>query len=192
MKILFKIVTLVFMLAGGQVYAAAFTPSDACGTTNINDHVDGSLAALAVCTDAEMHELYKANVGGIDEKLFADSYNTVFVDTASDPSGATISYVPGTDSIVCPDCWLTVKDGKQEPAVYAFDLSSWDGVSDIVLSAFWPDQGAISNVAIWSSSEDGSGQPPPVPLPAAVWLFGSGLVGLIGFSRRKSTSALQA
>ncbi len=29
---------------------------------------------------------------------------------------------------------------------------------------------------------------PQVPLPAAVWLFGSGLIGLVGFSRRKSTS----
>jgi hypothetical protein len=28
--------------------------------------------------------------------------------------------------------------------------------------------------------------PPPVPLPAAVWLFGSGLLGLTGIARRKS------
>ena len=27
----------------------------------------------------------------------------------------------------------------------------------------------------------------PVPIPAAVWLFGSGLLGLIGFARRKKT-----
>ena len=26
----------------------------------------------------------------------------------------------------------------------------------------------------------------PIPVPAAIWLFGSGLVGLIGFSRRKA------
>jgi hypothetical protein len=26
----------------------------------------------------------------------------------------------------------------------------------------------------------------PVPVPAAIWLFGSGLVGLIGISRRKN------
>ena len=29
----------------------------------------------------------------------------------------------------------------------------------------------------------------PVPVPAAVWLFGTALVGLIGFSKRKSTIA---
>lgn len=27
--------------------------------------------------------------------------------------------------------------------------------------------------------------PAPVPVPAAVWLFGSGLIGLIGLARRK-------
>jgi hypothetical protein len=31
-----------------------------------------------------------------------------------------------------------------------------------------------------------------VPVPAAVWLFGSGLLGLIGASRRKSKTAIQA
>ncbi len=28
----------------------------------------------------------------------------------------------------------------------------------------------------------------PVPVPAAIWLFGSGLIGLIGFSKRRKTS----
>jgi len=27
--------------------------------------------------------------------------------------------------------------------------------------------------------------PNPVPIPAAVWLFGSGLIGLVGIARRK-------
>lgn len=31
--------------------------------------------------------------------------------------------------------------------------------------------------------------PPPVPLPAAVWLFGSGLLGLVGVSRRRKNAA---
>jgi hypothetical protein len=28
----------------------------------------------------------------------------------------------------------------------------------------------------------------PVPIPAAVWLFGSGLLGLIGIARRKKAA----
>lgn len=36
---------------------------------------------------------------------------------------------------------------------------------------------ALSHVAAYSVSE--------VPVPAAVWLFGSGLIGLLGFARRK-------
>jgi hypothetical protein len=34
----------------------------------------------------------------------------------------------------------------------------------------------------------GNGPPPTVPLPAAVWLFGSGLLGLFGVSRRRTAS----
>jgi hypothetical protein len=30
--------------------------------------------------------------------------------------------------------------------------------------------------------------PPPIPVPAAVWLFGSGLLGLVGVARRKKSS----
>ncbi len=33
-----------------------------------------------------------------------------------------------------------------------------------------------------------SSEPSPVPLPAAVWLLGSGIIGLLGFSRRKTTA----
>jgi hypothetical protein len=32
----------------------------------------------------------------------------------------------------------------------------------------------------------GSSAPPPVPLPPAVWLLGSGLLGLAGVARRKA------
>jgi hypothetical protein len=31
-----------------------------------------------------------------------------------------------------------------------------------------------------------NGSPPPVPLPAAFWLLGSGLLGLAGVARRRA------
>ena len=35
------------------------------------------------------------------------------------------------------------------------------------------------------SSWECSGAPSPIPVPPAIWLFGSGLIGLIGFARKK-------
>ncbi len=42
--------------------------------------------------------------------------------------------------------------------------------------------GSTYQVALWGSTA-------PVPVPAAVWLFGSGLVGLVGLARRKMRTA---
>jgi len=48
-----------------------------------------------------------------------------------------------------------------------------------------PDSGTIA-----VTSGGGSGDSPEietVPIPAAAWLFGSGLLGLVGIARRKKT-----
>lgn len=42
---------------------------------------------------------------------------------------------------------------------------------------------ALNGIA--ATGADGAGGVTPVPIPAAVWLFGSGLLGLIGIARRK-------
>lgn len=41
--------------------------------------------------------------------------------------------------------------------------------------------GGTYSVSLWGSVA-------PVPVPAAVWLFGSGLAGMVGFARRKMSS----
>ncbi|MHB8455060.1 MAG: VPLPA-CTERM sorting domain-containing protein [Acidiferrobacterales bacterium] len=46
--------------------------------------------------------------------------------------------------------------------------------------------GLYSGVSV--SSNSGTNYLAPVPLPGAAWLFGSGLVGLIGLARRQKTS----
>ena len=35
-----------------------------------------------------------------------------------------------------------------------------------------------------------SGRPSAVPVPGAVWLFGSAIVGMLSFSRRKSVATV--
>jgi hypothetical protein len=42
--------------------------------------------------------------------------------------------------------------------------------------------GPSYQLALWGSTA-------PVPIPAAVWLFGSGLIGLVGLARRKMGAA---
>ena len=77
-----------------------------------------------------------------------------------------------------------------------FDLtgSAWDGINHIGLSLqnnLYAATSAEGEVAWIEKKLTGGGidlsidTTPVVPVPAAVWLFGSGLIGLIGVARRK-------
>ena len=57
---------------------------------------------------------------------------------------------------------------------FSFGFQSYDGVS--------------SNLSAWAvhDGDVGAAIPSAVPLPASVWLFGSGLLGFIGAKRRQS------
>ncbi len=64
-----------------------------------------------------------------------------------------------------------------------FSLDLADGESEVWL-AFWldngdHDHGKFDNVLVTGNAV--------VPVPAAVWLFGSGLLGLVGIARRKAS-----
>ena len=126
-------------------------------------------------------ELYKQNVDDSpDTGLFKDVYATAFLADPTDPSGALISWTgTGTNSIL--GGFLLVKDGKNNPAWYLFDLrTSWNGVETLQLENFWPNQGAISHVAFYGAA--------PVPEPATLLLFGVGLASFAStrLKRRKS------
>ncbi|MDR4521409.1 MAG: PEP-CTERM sorting domain-containing protein [Nitrosomonas sp.] len=131
--------------------------------------------------------LYKSDVSGSsgigsDSGSFAASYNTTFSGTQSDPSNALIDYISGA-SIVCPDCYLAIKDGNHAPTYYFYDLASWNGTDDIVLRDFWPKKGAISHVSIWGAPSTN------IPEPGIVLLLGIGLLGLLFTARRQQQSA---
>ncbi len=181
MKFLLVLLGVAVLLPGMSTMANAYSITPSCiteiaqGNETSQADIDAAIAGYL----GSATELYKANVGEpVDEEgTLAGSYDTVFDSTPTDPSGATITYVAG--AYVGPPAYLLVKDGKQDPAWYLFDLGCWDGKDPIVLSGFWTGTGAISHVTLYGNA---------VPIPAAAWLLGSGILGLVGIrwrSRRK-------
>jgi hypothetical protein len=177
---------LVMLLPGARAAEAiSLTPSspELLATTAYNSTIDTAeewLLHLAITPQPTL--LYKSNVSGTtglgaDSGTYASSYKTLFSNTLADPSGALISYLGGS-AIGCGTCYLLVKDGNQIPAHYLFSLAGWNGTESITLTAFWPEQGAISNVAIYS------GVSTQVPEPATLLLLSLGALGLAARGRR--------
>ena len=134
-------------------------------------------AVVSYVTGNTVQELYKQDQGSsADLGPFALSYKTEFFNEPSDPEEAKITYVSGPVISGSP-LYLLVKDGAaSNPIWYLFDITGWNGQDDIEMTGFWPQQGAISHVSLYG--------PSPVPIPAAVWLLGSGLLGLVGIRRK--------
>lgn len=161
--------------------ALDITPATTSKWTGVVNSTPGAIAeANALCGNCLVTEQYKQNVGGSEEKPLAGSYSTTFLNSALDPSGATIEYTGGN---IVTNAYLFVKDGNQTPAWYLFNLTStglnWNGTETLNLSGFWPNQGAISHVSLFGGSSF------PVPEPATLSLLGLGLFGLAAVQRRR-------
>lgn len=164
-----------------QAQALLLTPSTSgviAGTAYGPDNCEPGCVDAVFDTE-NLTLLYKADAGSTveEEGLFAPFYETEFLNSATDPSGAKI-----TNSLVawiaCGECYLAIKDGVNSPGYYFYSLSGWDGKETITLANFWPEKGAISHVAIWGDRQS-------VPEPGTLSLLGAGLLVAAFGSRRK-------
>lgn len=176
----------LFAVTGAQ--AVVITPgTNVKWTTNNNSTLTAAEVAALVGYGGSLTEIYKMDQGaGSDVGSFASSYSTEFFNTPTDPEDAKITYIAGESPITGSPLYLLVKDGNQEPAQYIFDLNnldldnnpataaySWNGMDELYMQDFWPNQGAISHVTIYrgtgTSVPDGG---------ATVALMGIALGGL--------------
>jgi hypothetical protein len=97
----------------------------------------------------------------------------------------SINNVSGTLSEVLVSAFPGVSTGAFVVATVEF-LAVGLGASNLTLSEAagnpWASDGSSINPTF------ANGSVTVVPIPAAMWLFGSGLVGLIGISRRKKAA----
>jgi hypothetical protein len=189
MKRKFSLIFLCVLLAfAAQANALLITPDSGSLVFPVTKWVGDDTANLNAGDISDIvgetvQELYKQNTGNPlppDTGPLAGSYQTTFTPT-SDPEDALIDV---SGPYIYSSAYLFVKDGNSSPAWYLFDLFGigWNGTDDIKLEDFWAGEGtagkgSISHVALYGGD--------PVPEPISMILFGTGLVGVGGYVRRK-------
>ncbi|RDH85023.1 MAG: hypothetical protein DIZ80_03135 [endosymbiont of Galathealinum brachiosum] len=120
---------------------------------------DASCLSLYNCTNSDMGSLFYGALGNVAPTLS----NT------------------GPFSNIGFFAWEFWTATEYSPPNYPFDYVAWS--FDMRLGS-QNDSDKVNSAQAWAVQ---SGDVSAVPVPAAVWLFGSGLVGLIGVARRKKT-----
>lgn len=108
----------------------------------------------------------------VDERWNVDNFNGVTGTTVNAPNNNT--------------AWVPFTTGSTTNATGTITGAAYDGTTAILVkgASFGSDWGGFFGAQyfeVWNVSF----VPTTVPVPAAVWLFGSGLLGLVGVARRK-------
>ena len=118
------------------------------------------------CTGSELGNLFYNVLGGVAGSSITTTHNANYLlfDNIQVGNNGPVIYWSGTEDFGDTDLAMgfDLGIGYQSRSHKIFD--SW--------YAWGVQSGDVANASV-------------VPVPAAVWLFGSGLIGLVGFARRK-------
>jgi len=162
---------LFFAMFAMQVNAAAITIDDT-DIFSLSQNIKESKVTTAGFTDTHTMTLVNSagNTGFMANFTLVDHESNTMADLAAVIKNAAgnVVFSFGSTAISTPVSGLFLETG-----VYSVIISASSVVS-----------GAIGFPETYTFGVDAAA----VPLPAAVWLFGSALMGLFGASRRKSTA----
>ena len=123
--------------------------------------------------------------GMFDDSVISSGSGTIFFNSGS---GNTMTLNVGTKIFTASNDEGFLTDSPSITLsnfdLIGFDYLATSGINSApaTFSSSHPYFDDIDNmIGQWQTTVEFS----PVPVPAAVWLFGSGLIGLVGFARRK-------
>lgn len=172
--------------------------------TITNGNFDSGLAGWSaegnVTLDAGGYAVL-STISGTDTSVYGGTNGSILSQTVNALAGDIISfsysfnagdYMPLNDfALVAGDTEYLVSDVA---TVGDFGSSGWKNFTFTALNDFTDLKFVVSNFGdtFFDSSlyvdNIASGPVSAVPVPAAVWLFGSGLAGLLGFNRKRAQS----
>ena len=173
-----KIKARIAAAAGMAIAASAANANFIDGPEGIGD---------LVWVDSDMNGIQdggEVGLAGVTVNLLKGSDETLLGSTTTNASGNYVFYF---DADVLET--YSFKIEFELPSGYLFSPQN-QGTDDTVDSDADPSTGLTSIISTCSQCIDlnvdaGMYLEAEIPLPAAVWLFGSGLLGLVGIARRK-------
>jgi hypothetical protein len=177
--------TLVWAVEGGQYNGAVpqnTTNWKVAGTAQFLTTVTGNSTATALAGDNTLNLTHWAGLSADVAQINTNSGGANSVEGAVPATAGVwdVNNVPGTFNWYSNGPQSQNALGGTENLYYV----TGGGTTGAKVAFSGVDTASLSSAGLLLS---GNGSPPPpVPLPPAVWLLGSGLLGLAGVARRKS------
>ncbi|MGO9993424.1 MAG: VPLPA-CTERM sorting domain-containing protein [Steroidobacteraceae bacterium] len=166
----------IWTVEAGQFNGTATTPTDPNPGQGIAIFTSTSLTSNTANTTSKSQANLNSYLNGLNQDVIQNTGGLYALNTATETTAAAYSSAAQKKYN-----FLTLADGGT--AGTASDLFGFTGNSSGHLQSYI--LGTVNFSSAGTLTFTGNTETAPVPLPAAVWLFGSGLMGLVGVSRRR-------